>query len=144
MSIRFLDDIATADVAFEVESPSVEALFADSAEAFLQTSVADAESVRRNLQHTVSAAAPDIPRLLREFLDELIFLKDTEQLLLHIRAASVETGDDGSLRVTALGQGERIAPEQHQLLAEVKAVTYHRFEVNATPAGWHALVVLDV
>jgi len=46
------------------------------------------------------------------------------------------------LRVKAFGA--RIDPEKQELLADVKAVSFHRFSVKPTPAGWTAEVVVDV
>lgn len=41
--------------------------------------------------------------------------------------------------------GESLDRERHELLAEVKAVTYHRLQAEAHPAGsWRAAVLLDV
>lgn len=50
-----------------------------------------------------------------------------------------------AVRVAAKVFGERVERTRHTLLAEVKAVTYHRLEAWAEPGnGWKATVLLDV
>jgi len=39
--------------------------------------------------------------------------------------------------------GEQFDPRRHQLIEEIKAVTYHRLAVENTAAGWRATVVFD-
>jgi SHS2 domain-containing protein len=40
--------------------------------------------------------------------------------------------------------GEVIAPDRHELRADVKAVTKHLYEVRQDGPGWTARVVLDI
>ena len=49
MSFRFLDDIALADIAFEVREKILEDLFRSAAEALLQTQIENPGDVRRNV-----------------------------------------------------------------------------------------------
>ena len=39
---------------------------------------------------------------------------------------------------------DELDPSRHELIADVKAVTLHRFCMEKTPAGWEAFVILDV
>jgi SHS2 domain-containing protein len=143
MPFHFLEDIATADSAFRVDATDLAALFRDAADALANTMVDDLQTIRP-LQERIlrfTDAAPDM--LLFQFLQKLIFLKDTEQLLLRVPLVVVEHRG-GRWHLVAEAKGEPIAPSQHELVVDVKAVTFHHFEVTQTNQGWHATVVLDV
>ena len=80
---------------------------------------------------------------LLRFLEELVYYKDTEQLLLRPAGVAVVQRDgrwviDGSL------EGEFIDASRHELCADVKAVTLHRLEVRRANGSWEATVVLDI
>jgi SHS2 domain-containing protein len=76
-------------------------------------------------------------------LQEIVFLKDAEKLLL--RARSVRVQEKGDFwRATVEFQGEPIDPERHDLIVDVKAVTLHRLNVENSDRRWTATVVVDV
>lgn len=143
MPYGFLDDIATADVAFEATGRDLEELFRESSEATLATMVEEPGSVEPRIERPIELRNSELDLLLFDLLQELIFYKDAEQLLLRVRRVEVKEGEDGfSLR--AVARGERLDPERHRQCADVKAVTLHRFLVERTPEGWRSLVILDV
>jgi len=133
MPYRYLDDIATADVAFEAHGDVLDqGIDLDRAEAI-------ADLVRRRID--VQADEPDM--LLYALLEELVYRKDAERLLLRVPSARIDAHDDG-LALHAEAYGETLNPGRHQLLVDVKAVTLHRFVVERTAAGWRATVILDI
>lgn len=143
MPYRFLDDIATADVAFEAWGATREELFAAAATALLQTMVHNPEAVKRREKISIVLEDGELDLLLFSFLQEVIFLKDARRLLLHPQKIRiVEKG--GCFRLDAALQGEWIDRQRHPLAVDVKAVTLHRFRVACEGGIWHAVVVLDV
>ena len=85
----------------------------------------------------------ELDMLLFDLLQELIFLKDAERLLLRIREVQIDKRDDiYFLKATA--EGEPLDAERHQQRADVKAVTLHDFFVEQTEGGWKARVLLDI
>ena len=46
--------------------------------------------------------------------------------------------------VSARVSMERYQPERHEILHEIKAVTYHQIDVSRATDGWQAMVVFDV
>jgi len=46
--------------------------------------------------------------------------------------------------LTASASGENIDEKKHNLRTDIKAVTYHMFEVKKTGDTWNARVVLDI
>jgi len=143
MPYRYLEDIATADVAFEALGGTLEEALVAAADATMNVMVQDLDTIadqeRRHVQ--VEAEAPDM--LLFELLQELIYYKDAEQLLLRVPAVRICHEAD-RVRLSAEAYGERLDPERHELIVDVKAVTLHRFRVEQTPGGWRAFVILDI
>jgi SHS2 domain-containing protein len=76
-------------------------------------------------------------------LQELIYFKDAEQLLLRVRDAGIEKRDEQYF-VTAEAAGERLDAARHHQRADVKAVTLHDFSVQKKDDGWKATVLLDI
>lgn len=140
---RYLEEIATADVAFEAWGATPEDTFLAAADATLNTMVEDIGTVAPLERRVFSLAADSLDLLLFELLQELVYHKDAERLLLRVRDLRIEeTGSGYRLHADAIG--ETIDPARHPLLADVKAVTLHRLAVERTPDGWRAVVVLDV
>jgi SHS2 domain-containing protein len=140
---RYLEGIATADVAFEAWGATKEETFLAAADATLNTMVEDIGTVAPLERRVFSLAADSLDLLLFELLQELVYHKDAERLLLRIRDLRIEeTGSGYRLHADAIG--ETIDPSRHPLLADVKAVTLHRLVVERTADGWRAVVVLDV
>jgi protein archease len=143
MPYRFLEDIAIADVAFEALGETAEEIFTAAADALLNVMVEDPEMVQEKEAVDISLESHSVEMLLFDFLNELIYYKDSRRLLL--RAASAEIShDDGNWRLTAVASGEPLDTARHPLVVDVKAVTFHRFKVEESAAGWRAIVVLDI
>ncbi|MEE9583933.1 MAG: archease, partial [Candidatus Brocadiales bacterium] len=85
-------------------------------------------------------AETDYEQLLVKWLNELLYLNETEDLLF--KSFRVESIVDGELK--ALACGERFSPERHVILTPFKAVTYHRIEIAREPDRWHARVIVDI
>jgi protein archease len=144
MPYRFLDDIATADVAFEAWGNNVEDMFIAAAEASMNVMVDELSGIEKIEHRRISLRAEAVDMLLFEFIQELIFFKDAEQLLLRVSRIFIEK-ESSSLRLQADLYGEVLDPVKHELNADVKAVTLHRFAVEQIPGkGWNATVVLDI
>ena len=141
MPYRYLDDIAIADAAFEAWGATREELFAACADALVNVMVEELDAIGRIETVEVSLQEIDLEMLLFNFLNELLYYKDAQRLLL--RAASLTIGlKDGLFHLHATLYGEeagRLATH-----ADVKAVTMHRFRVEQTGKGWEATVVLDI
>jgi tRNA nucleotidyltransferase (CCA-adding enzyme) len=133
---------ATSDLAFVARGPTLETAFAAAAQALLAATVEDPSSVERRERRRVVLEEPDLELLLLRFLNELVYLRDAEELLLHPGRISV-TRDCGA-RLEAELVGERIDPQRHALAADVKAATAHGLRVASTPEGWTTSATLDV
>jgi len=143
MPFRFLEDIALADIAFEVRENSLETLFTSATEALVQTQIENPKDIQRATQLTLTLSHQKIDLLLYRFLQELIFLKDARHLLLLTDRIEIAQ-KAGEYELSAQVSGEALDPERHEQRVDVKAVTLHRLEVVPTQDGWKATVVLDI
>lgn len=142
MPFRFLEDIVTADVAFEATGETLEELFASAAEALEETQV-DTKQLANSEQRAIDLENKTLDKLLFDFLDELIYFKDTEGLAFADYTLKIEkTAEKYTLK--GIIKGEKLDPERHELRTDVKAVTKHRFGIKKTKEGYKATVVLDI
>ncbi|MFQ5988764.1 MAG: archease [Candidatus Methylomirabilales bacterium] len=141
MSYRYLEEVATADVAFEAEGRTLPEVFEASALALTEVMV-DLDGVSPALPHHISLTAEDLETLLFRWLAELIYLKDSVCLLFGRFEITIREGTEWALEATVWG--DRIDYEKMSLKLDVKAVTYHMFLLEQTADGWRARVVLDI
>jgi len=133
---------ATSDLAFVAHGPTLDAVFVAAAEALLAATVEVPDSVERRERRSVRLEEPDLELLLLRFLNELVYLRDAEELLLHTDRISVSRDSGGRLEAELVG--ERIDPERHALAADVKAATAHGLSLARVGDAWQASVTLDV
>lgn len=140
---RYLDDIAVADVAFEAVAPDLSDLFTQAARATTEVMLDNPADLAMREHRSIALREEAVDMLLFDFLQELIYYKDADRLLLLPEQVDVTQDEDG-YRLTAELGGEPIDPPRHQLNADVKAVALYRFRVEPMDTGWRATVVLDV
>lgn len=143
MPYKYLDDIAIADVAFEAWGTTLEELFTAAAEATMNLMVADLATIASREKRKIELEDESLDLLLFNLLQELIFYKDADKLLLRMEKVQLKQ-IDGVFRLEAEAYGEELDPHKHQLGVDVKAITLHRFQVKKTPEGWQADVIVDV
>jgi SHS2 domain-containing protein len=143
MPYEFVDELTVADIAFRAWGRDVEETFVAAADAVLNAMVEDLETIQPQETRVLNVEHEALDLLLFNFLQELVYYKDAEQLLLRVQQLRI--ADDGQpYTLQATAAGERIDPERHHMQVDVKAVTLHRFALTQTEAGWEAAVVLDI
>ena len=140
-SHHYLKDVAIADLAFEASGETSQEMFEAAAQALTEAMV-DIKQVRPRIEKTIRLSHAAIDQLLFDWLSELVFLKDAEVLLFSQFQVDLTTNHVWQL-IGRVG-GEPIDPQQHTLHLDVKAVTYHLFEVIQKDNQWVARVVLDI
>jgi len=143
MPYKYLEGLTSADIAFEATGKTAEEMFESAGVAVLGTMVRDPTNIKPKTKKTIAKKAPTIDKLLFDFLDELIFLKDAEQMFFSEFKAKV-SGKEGNYKVIIEASGEKIDPKRHDIVIDAKAVTMHKFEVKKTATGWRAQVIIDV
>ena len=143
MPYAYVDDIAMADLALRAWGQTVEEAFIAAAKATMNAMVEDLTTIAPQAQRTFELHDERLDLLLLQFLQELLYYKDAQRLLLRSQAVAIHREGTG-FALQARAAGEPINPAKHALGADVKGVTLHRLQVITTPDGWEATVVLDV
>ena len=134
-------DITTADVAFAAYGHTLKEIFTHSARAMFEVMV-DTSDVEPEKKYVVEVEGHDLISLMFNWLNELIFLSSSEEMMFSKFAVEI---DEKTLKLAANCYGEPINAEKHELRTEVKAATYHKMEIVETENGeWKAQVILDV
>lgn len=126
----------TADVGIRAYGDSVNEIFENAAMGMFDL-MTDVSLVRPVGEVKVEVQAHDLGSLLVDWLSELLFLHEVDHAFFAEFVVAVEGLD---LRGTA--RGEEVDPGRHRLEAQVKAVTYHKLEVN--PEEGYATVIFDI
>jgi SHS2 domain-containing protein len=143
MSYEFLEDVATADIAFRAWGKDLQEVFNAAGDATINTMIEDLDSIELKETRTFRLEDDQLDLLLFNFLQELVYYKDSELLLL--RSSQIEFEEkDGKYQLSAVLQGETLDRDRHQQRVDVKAVTLHRFQLEKTNDGWTAMVILDI
>lgn len=143
MSYQLLPDIAIADVAFEATGKDLTELFGSAAQAFIDIST-NPKTIKADQARSFTLTEKSPDRLLFNFLEELVYLKDADFVVFSQCVVEV-TEKAGTYTLTAKLKCASINPETQTLKMDVKAVTQHMFEVKQLPdKRWRAIVVLDI
>jgi SHS2 domain-containing protein len=143
MPYHYLEEIGTADIAFEATGRDLPELFSEAADATTNVMIDNIEAIKSRTTRQIKLSNDKLDMLLFDLLQELIFLKDAERLLLRIREMQIDERDEIYF-VKATAEGEPLDAERHRQRADVKAVTLHDFSVEQTKGGWKARVLLDI
>ncbi|MEM5832058.1 MAG: archease [Candidatus Aenigmatarchaeota archaeon] len=139
---KFLEDISIAEIAFEVREKSLENLFRDAALALTNVQIRNLEKIEKKEKREIVIEEENIENLLFNFLQELVVLKDSERLLFNEYQIRIEKND--KFKLIAIAFGEEINYEKHDLIADVKGISLHKFEVKKENNEWVARVVVDI
>ena len=148
MKFRFLEEIATADVAFEAYGKSLDELFENCGLAVEETMV-DTRTISKSnppaggQKAKIQIKNQNLENLLYDFLSELVFLKDRDGLLFSKTKVKINLVSN-IYHLSSNLSGEAIDPSRHHLRADVKAVTKHLFKTEKEKEGYKATVVLDI
>ncbi|MGB9675178.1 MAG: archease [Candidatus Nanoarchaeia archaeon] len=139
---RFLEKFVTADVAFEAFGKKLDELFKNAALALTETMV-DSKTIEPKIQKMIKLQNKELAQLLIDFLNELVYYKDAEALLFSKIEVQVKN-ENNIWKLAATLKGEQIDWKRHKLKADVKAATWHLFELQEEKEGWRTRVVLDI
>jgi len=129
----------TADTGFEVEAPTLAALFERAGLALLSV-VADLASVESRERRTIAVQADGLVELLHDWLHELLVSFQPGGFL--VAEIAVDEIAEHAVRGTLMG--EPIDRARHTIHTEVKGITYHQLAVEPHAAAWRARVILDL
>ncbi len=132
----------TADIGVEVTASSEAELFEGAGLAMFSL-MTDTSTVKPRMSLSVTLEAGDRVELLFRWLNELLYLSDTESMLFSSFEVRITTSAAGEVLEAEVG-GEPIDERRHPALEEIKAATYHDMEVARFEDRWRARVIFDV
>jgi len=129
----------TADFGIHVLGADPKELFTDAAIALFDR-IIDRNTLTGALQEDLDITGIDWPDLMVCWLRELLYLWNGKQIL--IKSIDIETLSEKHL--CAKATGDAYNSEEHAILMEIKAVTYHQIHVARRRLGWEAKIIFDV
>jgi SHS2 domain-containing protein len=140
MGYSFIDH--TADVAADLTGRTLAELFGAAAQALTDT-ITELERVRPLVTQSVTLEAGSIETLLVDWLNELIYRFEVQNMLFCDASVTVEARED-RWALAATVAGELFDPARHPSRVLVKGATYHGLEVTGQAGDWRARIVLDI
>ncbi len=135
---EFIDH--TADVGIIAYGANLGQAFSNAARALFSL-ITELDSINEVLYRDIELVASDEESLLVEWLNGLIYLFDTENILFK-RFDVIVLNDR---RLKGRGYGEKVDNSRHQLKTGVKAATYHMLSVDKDKdSGYRVQVILDI
>ena len=115
----------TADVGIIAYGTDISQAFANAARALFSL-ITELDDVEEVLYRDIELTAPDEESLLVEWLNELIYLFDVENIVF--KRFDITQLNNTQLR--ARSYGEKVDSSKHRLKTGVKAATYHMLKVD--------------
>jgi SHS2 domain-containing protein len=128
----------TADVGIAAYGADMSQAFANAARALFSL-ITELDDVAEVLHRDVELTAPDQESLLVEWLNELIYLFDTENIIFK----RFDITQLNHTQLKARSYGEKVDKSKHKLKTGVKAATYHMLKVDKGD-GCQVQVLFDI
>ncbi len=129
----------TADIGLHAFGSTLPELFIHAAQGLESLMVAP-EQIRPLTSREIAVEGHDEVSLLIAWLNELIFLFDTEYLLFREFEIDAITGT----HLKGRASGEPYDAQRHDLSSAIKAVTWHEAAVELTDDGYKARIIFDI
>ena len=141
MGYTFIDH--TADVAADLQGRTAAELFSSAADALTDT-ITDRAAVRPSLTQSVTLESGSLEDLLVDWLNELLYRFEVQNLLVSETTVALRQDDDGRWHLDAQIAGDRFDPARHPSRVLVKSATYHGLAVTHEQGTWTARIVFDI
>ena len=138
MKYRFFEH--TADAKFQAYGKTLGEAFSNAAEAMTSIMIKP-ESVKPKTAKEITVEGKDEKALLYNFLEEFLFLLDTDGFILNkIRRIKITKNRNYLLEAEAAGDNA----EKYETSGDVKAVTYSEMEIKKEKDKYMVQVVVDL
>ncbi|MBS7287413.1 MAG: archease [Candidatus Freyarchaeota archaeon] len=139
---RFLEH--TADVKIEAEGETLEKAFEEAAKALYEL-MTDTSKIEPKVERKIEIEGKDLESLLYNWLEEFIYLTDSEGLVFsEINVKAIRKEGDDLYKLVATANGEKFNPRKHVSKTDVKAATYHEMEIDVKKNKVRLVFVLDI
>ena len=139
MRYEYLDH--TADLKIRAYGKTIEEAFENTALAGFNF-LTDTKKVEKKIEKKISISANRLESLLYDFLEQLLFLLDTDSFILaEIKDMKIKQGKDKySLQCSALGDNY----QNYEVKGNIKSVTYSEMIIKKDKGEYVIEVVLDI
>ncbi len=142
MPYEYLEDIATADIAFEASGKTIAEAFENAGKATFNI-ITELGTVQQKTEKKLTIQAEDMKALLFEWIDELLFYWDSENLVFSdFDVKIIEKEKEYELK--AIVKGEKIDSKKHSPKQNVKSPTYHLMKIENKNKEWKLRMVIDI
>lgn len=129
----------SADEKFHAEASTKEEAFSEAVKAFAEIVGGDTEGM---YHHSIEIESENLEALLYDFLDELIFLQDSENVVIsHADEINLQKLENG-WKIQASILVDNITSEMS--LLDIKSPTYNEMLIDYQDEKWVLEAVLDV
>ena len=139
----------TADIGFYAYGKSLEEAYENAGLAMFNV-ITDIKKVKKQESREFEIVSEDLVSLLYDYLEELLFLQDTEFLFFsdfNINIEKIVDENSSSLenyKLTCSAYGEEINWDVHTHKSEVKAITFHKMCVKEEDGVFRLRTILDL
>ncbi len=142
MKFKYLEDIATADVAMQAFGKTIEEAFKNSALGMYNI-ITDLKKVKPVIKKTIEIKSSSLKSLLYDWLEYLLIYFDTEGLIFSSYNITVKK-DKGHFLINGEILGEIFDKRKHSIKGEVKAVTYHQMKITKEKGKYIIQIIFDL
>jgi SHS2 domain-containing protein len=129
----------TADMGLEARADTLRELFEALGEGLAEV-ICPREQVAAGQTRRLELAAEDLEALAVDFLSAVLNVIQAQRFM--VCGVSVAQASQGSVKAEL--SGEPFDPAGHEILREVKAITYHQLKIAPEGDHWTGRVILDV
>ena len=129
----------TADIGLRAFGRTLPEAFVNAARGMFSL-ITDSRRVRGAISLEIEINAVDQSALLMEWLNELLYRFDAEQFVC--KKFLISEFSQTSLKAEC--RGEKVDRRRHSLKRGIKAATFHKLKIEATPQVYQIEVILDV
>ncbi|MHA1273875.1 MAG: archease [Promethearchaeota archaeon] len=139
---EFLDH--TADVQVKSWGKNFEEATAQMALALSATISPNLKLIEPKIEKIIEISAEDKESLLFDFLSELLFIFDVEQIVFSDVKIVNFKKENASYYLKAILKGERFNLNKHEYGTEIKAITYSFMEINESDDKVEIIMIFDI
>ena len=135
MSFEELDH--TADVLMRVRGATITEIFSDAGRAMFHVMYGSCED--RGVKRRFALEAEDLESLLIDYLSELLFITDVENIVF----CSFDIDIEGT-RLSAVARGEPFDPARHAAGALIKGISFFGLEIVKEEEAYAVDIIFDI
>lgn len=140
----FIYEDHTADVQTRCWGATLEEAFNQTAYSLMATITPELKKISPKVEKNIKIEAEDKEALLFDFLSELLYIFDVEELVFNKIEVQIIKESEDLYVLNALLRGEKFDVTKHEIGVEVKAITYSFMEITESKNKVEISIVFDI